>query len=155
MGSWLLFLCLCPHRQLDWRPEKQGEARKRHEKVVIIRNMFHPSDFEVQRRPHMNTFTHTCRPVWVLMSVVFVGRPTGAEWVSWRSTDRVWEVWRGQESHPLWCELNVFGTYQNGWNLMLEASIKCDCIGAAETPRRCGISCVQGAWASWCVHSVV
>ncbi|XP_070699212.1 17S U2 SnRNP complex component HTATSF1 [Pempheris klunzingeri] len=33
-------------RQLDWRPEKAGEARKRHEKVVIIRNMFHPSDFE-------------------------------------------------------------------------------------------------------------
>ncbi|XP_028276828.1 17S U2 SnRNP complex component HTATSF1 [Parambassis ranga] len=34
------------HKQLDWRPEKQGDARKRHEKVVIIRNMFHPSDFE-------------------------------------------------------------------------------------------------------------
>nr|XP_061801285.1 HIV Tat-specific factor 1-like [Nerophis lumbriciformis] len=33
-------------KQLDWRPEKQGDARKRHEKVVIIRNMFHPSDFE-------------------------------------------------------------------------------------------------------------
>ncbi|KAM6912096.1 17S U2 SnRNP complex component HTATSF1 isoform 1-T3 [Lycodopsis pacificus] len=33
-------------KQLDWRPEKQGELRKRHEKVVIIRNMFHPSDFE-------------------------------------------------------------------------------------------------------------
>ncbi|XP_038155357.1 HIV Tat-specific factor 1 [Cyprinodon tularosa] len=33
-------------KQLDWRPEKQGEIRKRHEKVVIIRNMFHPSDFE-------------------------------------------------------------------------------------------------------------
>ncbi|XP_040907042.1 HIV Tat-specific factor 1 [Toxotes jaculatrix] len=33
-------------RQLDWRPEKQGDTRKRHEKVVIIRNMFHPSDFE-------------------------------------------------------------------------------------------------------------
>ncbi|KAM4620074.1 17S U2 SnRNP complex component HTATSF1 [Polymixia lowei] len=33
-------------KQLDWRPEKQGEARKRHEKVVIIQNMFHPSDFE-------------------------------------------------------------------------------------------------------------
>lgn len=33
-------------KQLDWRPEKKGEARKRHEKVVIIRNMFHPSDFE-------------------------------------------------------------------------------------------------------------
>ncbi|XP_068188180.1 17S U2 SnRNP complex component HTATSF1 [Antennarius striatus] len=33
-------------KQLDWRPEKQAEVRKRHEKVVIIRNMFHPSDFE-------------------------------------------------------------------------------------------------------------
>lgn len=33
-------------KQLDWRPEKQGEVRKRHEKVVIIRNMFHPRDFE-------------------------------------------------------------------------------------------------------------
>ncbi|XP_071750827.1 17S U2 SnRNP complex component HTATSF1 [Centroberyx gerrardi] len=33
-------------KQLDWRPEKQGDARKRHEKVVIIQNMFHPSDFE-------------------------------------------------------------------------------------------------------------
>ncbi|XP_022594492.1 HIV Tat-specific factor 1-like [Seriola dumerili] len=33
-------------KQLDWRPEKQGDVRKRHEKVVIIRNMFHPSDFE-------------------------------------------------------------------------------------------------------------
>ncbi|XP_068601123.1 17S U2 SnRNP complex component HTATSF1-like [Brachionichthys hirsutus] len=33
-------------KQLDWRPEKQGEVRKRNEKVVIIRNMFHPSDFE-------------------------------------------------------------------------------------------------------------
>ncbi|XP_077597049.1 17S U2 SnRNP complex component HTATSF1 [Stigmatopora nigra] len=33
-------------KQLDWRPEKQAEARMRHEKVVIIRNMFHPNDFE-------------------------------------------------------------------------------------------------------------
>lgn len=33
-------------KQLDWRPEKKGEARKRHEKVLIIQNMFHPTDFE-------------------------------------------------------------------------------------------------------------
>ncbi|KAM3869161.1 17S U2 SnRNP complex component HTATSF1-like [Diretmus argenteus] len=33
-------------KQLDWRPEKKGEVRKRHEKVIIIQNMFHPSDFE-------------------------------------------------------------------------------------------------------------
>jgi len=39
-------------RQLDWRPEKQGDARKRHEKVVIIQNMFHPSDFEVSTQTH-------------------------------------------------------------------------------------------------------
>lgn len=50
-----VFLCLCLCRQLDWRPEKKGELRKRHEKVVIIRNMFHPSDFEVRRQ----TYAHT------------------------------------------------------------------------------------------------
>ncbi|CAB1333140.1 unnamed protein product [Coregonus sp. 'balchen'] len=33
-------------KQLDWRPEKKGEARMRHERVLIIQNMFHPSDFE-------------------------------------------------------------------------------------------------------------
>ncbi|XP_036596252.1 HIV Tat-specific factor 1 [Trichosurus vulpecula] len=34
-------------KQLDWRPEKKtGTARMRHERVVIIRNMFHPKDFE-------------------------------------------------------------------------------------------------------------
>ncbi|XP_051539402.1 HIV Tat-specific factor 1 homolog [Myxocyprinus asiaticus] len=33
-------------KQLDWRPEKVREVRKRHQKVVIIQNMFHPSDFE-------------------------------------------------------------------------------------------------------------
>ncbi|XP_034297521.1 HIV Tat-specific factor 1 [Pantherophis guttatus] len=32
---------------LDWRPEKKGEkVRLRHEKVIVIRNMFHPNDFE-------------------------------------------------------------------------------------------------------------
>lgn len=45
-------------RQLDWRPEKQGEARKRHEKVVIIRNMFHPSDFEVRTPTYIPTHAH-------------------------------------------------------------------------------------------------
>ncbi|NXR89823.1 HTSF1 factor, partial [Hypocryptadius cinnamomeus] len=34
-------------KQLDWRPEKKdGAARMRHERIVIIRNMFHPKDFE-------------------------------------------------------------------------------------------------------------
>ncbi|XP_043830455.1 HIV Tat-specific factor 1 [Dromiciops gliroides] len=34
-------------KQLDWRPEKNiGTTRMRHERVVIIKNMFHPKDFE-------------------------------------------------------------------------------------------------------------
>ncbi|XP_010598346.1 17S U2 SnRNP complex component HTATSF1 [Loxodonta africana] len=34
-------------KQLDWRPErKAGPSRMRHERVVIIKNMFHPMDFE-------------------------------------------------------------------------------------------------------------
>ena len=46
-------VCVCPPcRQLDWRPEKKGEVRKRFEKVVIIQNMFHPSDFEVRTHAH-------------------------------------------------------------------------------------------------------
>lgn len=33
-------------KQLDWRPEKTVDGRKRHERVIIIQNMFHPKDFE-------------------------------------------------------------------------------------------------------------
>ncbi|KAM7331164.1 hypothetical protein ACRRTK_010353 [Alexandromys fortis] len=34
-------------KQLDWRPERRaGPSRMRHEQVVIIKNMFHPTDFE-------------------------------------------------------------------------------------------------------------
>lgn len=72
---------------MDWRPEKQGDVRKRHEKVVIIRNMFHPTDFEVWRDTHMHIHalsqTHTDCALRILISVVsalaFIGRPTGVE----------------------------------------------------------------------------
>ncbi|XP_055455642.1 HIV Tat-specific factor 1 [Psammomys obesus] len=34
-------------KQLDWRPERRaGPSRMRHERVVILKNMFHPMDFE-------------------------------------------------------------------------------------------------------------
>ncbi|XP_066437918.1 17S U2 SnRNP complex component HTATSF1 [Eleutherodactylus coqui] len=33
-------------KQLDWRPEKKNDSRKRFERVIIIKNMFHPNDFE-------------------------------------------------------------------------------------------------------------
>ncbi|XP_078272665.1 17S U2 SnRNP complex component HTATSF1 [Rhinoraja longicauda] len=38
---------LMQKKLLDWRPEKKpGETRFRHERVIILRNMFHPTDFE-------------------------------------------------------------------------------------------------------------
>lgn len=43
-----LLLLFCYIRQLDWRPERRaGPSRMRHERVVILKNMFHPTDFEV------------------------------------------------------------------------------------------------------------
>lgn len=61
---WFSVLC-SSCRQLDWRPEKQGEIRKRHEKVVIIRNMFHPSDFEVQKKKDSHSHTSiSSHSVW-------------------------------------------------------------------------------------------
>ncbi|XP_059833666.1 HIV Tat-specific factor 1 [Hypanus sabinus] len=39
---------LLQKKQLDWRPEKKcGESRLRYERVVILKHMFHPKDFEV------------------------------------------------------------------------------------------------------------
>ncbi|XP_069758379.1 17S U2 SnRNP complex component HTATSF1 [Narcine bancroftii] len=38
---------LLQKKQLDWRPEKKaGQSRFRHERVVILKKMFHPKDFE-------------------------------------------------------------------------------------------------------------
>lgn len=34
-------------RLLDWRPDKLRGERFRHERVVIIKNMFDPKQFEV------------------------------------------------------------------------------------------------------------
>lgn len=83
-------------RQLDWRPEKKAENRMRHEKVVIIRNMFHPSDFEVQTRTVPVQWSHTWlndgTNAFVYMLSALTGRPTGAEWISWGSASRVWEI---------------------------------------------------------------
>lgn len=70
-------MCLCLCRQLDWRPEKKGEVRKRHEKVVIIRNMFHPSDFEVRRETNMSTWRLSIEGI--NLCGLFIGGPTGAE----------------------------------------------------------------------------
>lgn len=76
-------------RQLDWRPEKAGEARKRHEKVLIIQNMFHPSDFEVRVNlrttdtPRRNTWTY-CRCYWI--EEHFLGNTLHCMPSAWKST---------------------------------------------------------------------
>ncbi|KAF7474531.1 Hypothetical predicted protein [Marmota monax] len=47
-------------KQLDWRPERRaGPSRMRHERVVIIKNMFHPMDFEVGNGVLMNRNSDT------------------------------------------------------------------------------------------------
>lgn len=59
----------------------------RHEKVVIIRNMFHPSDFEVQTHvcrvithTQLNDGSNVC--VCVCVPLPPTGRPVGAERIS-------------------------------------------------------------------------
>ena len=42
----LLSLFFYVYRLLDWRPEG-SEKKKRFEQVVIIKNSFHPDEFEV------------------------------------------------------------------------------------------------------------
>lgn len=39
-------LCLLLFRLFDWRPEKQRGDRAKHEKTVIIKNLFEPEMFE-------------------------------------------------------------------------------------------------------------
>ncbi|KAJ6663318.1 hypothetical protein lerEdw1_010454, partial [Lerista edwardsae] len=52
---------------LDWRPEKkEGSVRLRHERVIIIRNMFHPKDFEVGKQ--------TSSLCWLTRTVVFLSQ---------------------------------------------------------------------------------
>ena len=42
----IIFLCL-HYRLFDWRPERPVGTRFKSDKVVILKNMFKPSDFDV------------------------------------------------------------------------------------------------------------
>ncbi|KAM4696117.1 17S U2 SnRNP complex component HTATSF1-like [Rhinophrynus dorsalis] len=54
-----------PQKQLDWRPEKKAsELRKRFERVIIIKNMFHPRDFEVSKEPKKGEVVLRSRGHW-------------------------------------------------------------------------------------------
>ncbi|XP_056141237.1 HIV Tat-specific factor 1 [Lampris incognitus] len=78
-------------KQLDWRPEKQGEVRKRHEKVVIIQNMFHPSDFEEdplvlnEYREDLRTECEKFGPVKKV--IIFDRHPDGVASVAFKEPD--------------------------------------------------------------------
>lgn len=79
-------------KQLDWRPEKQGEARKRHEKVVIIRNMFHPSDFEedpLVLNEYRDDLRTECEKFGEVKKVILFDRhPDGVASVSFKEADQ-------------------------------------------------------------------
>ncbi|XP_042355907.1 HIV Tat-specific factor 1 [Plectropomus leopardus] len=79
-------------KQLDWRPEKQGEVRKRHEKVVIIRNMFHPSDFEedpLELNEYREDLRTECEKFGEVKKVILFDRhPDGVASVSFKEPDQ-------------------------------------------------------------------
>lgn len=79
-------------KQLDWRPEKQGEARKRHEKVIIIRNMFHPSDFEedpLVLNEYRDDLRTECEKFGEVKKVILFDRhPDGVASVAFKEADQ-------------------------------------------------------------------
>ncbi|XP_037604027.1 HIV Tat-specific factor 1 [Sebastes umbrosus] len=79
-------------KQLDWRPEKQGDVRKRHEKVVIIRNMFHPSDFEedpLELNEYREDLRTECEKFGEVKKVILFDRhPDGVASVAFKEPDQ-------------------------------------------------------------------
>ncbi|KAM9788528.1 17S U2 SnRNP complex component HTATSF1 [Neosynchiropus ocellatus] len=79
-------------KQLDWRPEKKGELRKRHEKVVIIRNMFHPSDFEedpLVLNEYREDLRSECEKFGVVKKVILFDRhPDGVASIAFKEPEQ-------------------------------------------------------------------
>lgn len=78
-------------KQLDWKPEKVGEVRKRYEKVVIIRNMFHPSDFEedpLELNEYRDDLRTECEKFGQAKKVIIFDRhPDGVASVAFKETE--------------------------------------------------------------------
>ncbi|XP_017344282.2 HIV Tat-specific factor 1 [Ictalurus punctatus] len=78
-------------KQLDWRPEKKGEVRKRHERVVIIQNMFHPSDFEedpLVLNEYRDDLRSECEKFGEVKKVIIFDRhPDGVASVAFKETE--------------------------------------------------------------------
>ncbi|KAK5887716.1 hypothetical protein CesoFtcFv8_016296 [Champsocephalus esox] len=79
-------------KQLDWRPERHGEVRKRHEKVVIIRNMFHPSDFEedpLELNEYREDLRSECEKFGEVKKVILFDRhPDGVASVAYKEPEQ-------------------------------------------------------------------
>ncbi|CAM4729996.1 unnamed protein product [Leuciscus chuanchicus] len=78
-------------KQLDWRPEKAMDARKRHEKVLIIQNMFHPSDFEedpLVLNEYRDDLRTECEKFGIVKKVIIFDRhPDGVASVAFKEPD--------------------------------------------------------------------
>ncbi|XP_070616123.1 17S U2 SnRNP complex component HTATSF1 [Erythrolamprus reginae] len=79
-------------KQLDWRPErKEGTVRLRHERVLIIRNMFHPKDFEedplVLNEIREDLRTECEKFGQVKKVIIFDRHPDGVASVSFKESD--------------------------------------------------------------------
>ncbi|XP_075043388.1 17S U2 SnRNP complex component HTATSF1 isoform X2 [Mixophyes fleayi] len=102
-------------KQLDWRPEKKAsELRKRFERVVIIKNMFHPSDFEedpLVLNEIREDLRSECEKFGQVKKVLIFDRhPDGVASISFKETD---------ESDA--CILALNGRWFGGRQLSVEA----------------------------------
>lgn len=141
-------------KQLDWRPEKQGDARKRHEKVLIIRNMFHPTDFEedpLVLNEYREDLRSECEKFGEVKKVIIFDRhPDGVASVAFKEADQAdacmqsfngrWFGGRQLSALP-WDGTTDFQVEETarereerlkGWSSFLEAGEKAD--GAASKP---------------------
>lgn len=141
-------------KQLDWRPEKQGDARKRHEKVLIIRNMFHPSDFEedpLVLNEYRDDLRSECEKFGEVKKVIIFDRhPDGVASVAFKEADEAdacmqsfngrWFGGRQLSALP-WDGTTDFQVEETarereerlkGWSSFLEAGEKAD--GSAAKP---------------------
>ncbi|XP_036380777.1 HIV Tat-specific factor 1 [Megalops cyprinoides] len=100
-------------KQLDWRPEKQGDLRKRHERVLIIKNMFHPRDFEedplVLNEIREDLRTECEKFGQVKKVIIFDRHPDGVASVAFKELE-----------HADMCQVALNGRWFGGRKLLVE-----------------------------------
>lgn len=147
-------------KQLDWRPEKQGEVRKRHEKVVIIRNMFHPSDFEedpLVLNEYREDLRTECEKFGEVKKVILFDRhPDGVASVAFKEPEQAdacvlsfngrWfggrqlsaELWDGMTDHQVEETTREREERLKGWSTFLEGGDQAQQSNTATKPEKSG-----------------